>query len=160
MRIKICIIGLLLSVVALLSACGEEPQTEYGPVSDVNHYLAEVRQLLQSLRALDAQVAKAVSTGTVEADYIVPLIRDSFQPALVELHGRATRIEHGEKLAPLHQQLISYLQLRIEAYDTAIAGGVQNRPELFEEFTRLQTRAEAAGRQLEKTIVGVRRSLP
>ncbi len=159
MRFKRAIAGLLLSVVFLL-ACGEEPQTEYGPVSEVNSYLSQVRQLLQALRMLDAQISKAVAAGTVEADYIVPLIRDSFRPALVDLHERATHIAHGEKLDPLHRQFLDYLELRIKAYDAAIAGGEQNRPELFEEFSRLQTQAQELGRQLEKGIGVVRHKLP
>ena len=159
MRFKRSVAGLLLSV-TFLFACGEEPQTEYGPVSEVNSYLSQVRQLLQALRMLDAQVAKEVATGTVEADYIVPLIRDSFRPALIDLHDRATHIVHGEKLDPLHRQLLDYLELRIKAYDTAIAGDEQNRPELFEEFSRLQTQAQELGRQLEKGIGVVRHKLP
>jgi len=151
--------SLLLSA-TFLFACGEEPQTEYGPVSEVNSYLSQVRQLLQALRMLDAQVSKVVTTGTVEADYIVPLIRDSFRPAVVDLHDRATQIAHGEKLEPLHRQLLDYLELRIKAYDAAIEGGEQDRPELFEEFSRLQTQAQELGRQLEKGIGVVRHKLP
>ena len=148
----------MLLTLLLLPSCGEK-QTEYGPAGEVRIYLDELKDILQQLRSLEQQIGQAVPTDTVAIEVIAPLIQDRFRPTLVDLHDRALRLQAGAALDSVHQQLLSYLELRIRAFDLVLEGVRQEQPELFDEFTRLQIEADRTGRVLEKTIVRIRQSL-
>jgi len=143
----------------LLLACGESRQSEYGPVPEVVDYLDEIKDILQEIRVLDEQIAQAVPADSVQAEVIVPLIEERFRPTLATLHERAQQIPHNRALTSTHQKLLAYLQLRLEAFDLALQGDRQNRPELFDEFGQRQTQADAVGQALEKALFDVQQSL-
>lgn len=155
-RVRLLLLYLLTGI--LLSGCDEEPQTEYGRISEIDAYLEKIKDVLQETRSLNQQVAAAVPTDSVQADVIVPLIESRFRPILVALYQRTEKIEHGEKLAPVHQKLLTFLRLQIEAFDLVIQGARQERPELFDQFGQRQADADAAGRILDKAIEELRQS--
>lgn len=136
----------LLIAALLLAACGrrEGKAPEAG-----KDYMQEVQQVLLELRVLDKQIAAQVTADTLGSSRIVPLIRQQYRPALAGLRQRVAALSPGEDLAAVNQQLLRYLDLRLQAYDLAIQGEREQRQELFEEFSRLQVQADAAGRELE-----------
>ena len=148
----------ILLFLLLLPSCGEK-QTEYGPAGDVRVYLDELKDILQQLRSLEQQIGRAVPADTVAIEVIAPLIQTRFRPALTDLRDRALQLQAGAALDSVHQQLLSYLELRIRAFDLVLEGVRQERPELFDEFTRLQIEADRTGRGLEKAILKIRQSL-
>ena len=144
----------------LLLACSTERQTQYGPGSQVTAYLQGVRQLLQELRALNKEMAAAVPGDTVDTSVIIPLIAGKFQPTLLRLEERARQLSPTPQLEPVHQKLQEYLRLWREAYDLALQGDREHKPELFVEFGRRQLQADRAGRALEDELTQVRQGLP
>lgn len=148
----------MLLALLLLPSCGEK-QTEYGPAGEVRIYLDELKDILQQLRSLEQQIGQAVPADTIAIEVLAPLIQTRFRPALADLHDRALQLQAGAALDSVHQQLLSYLELRIRAFDLVLEGVRQEQPELFDEFTRLQIEADRTGRALEKTIIRIRQSL-
>ena len=142
----------------LLLSC-DEKQTEYGSAGNVRVYLNNIKDIFQQLRSLEQEIGQAVSGDTVAVEVIAPLIQRRFRPTLVDLRDRALQLEATTALDSVHQQLLSYLELRIRAFDLVLEGVRQERPELLDEFTRLQIEADRTGRDLEKTILRIRQSL-
>ena len=149
--------GAMLLALLLLS-CGEK-QTEYGPAGEVRIYLDELKDILQQLRILEQQIGQAVPADTIAIEVIAPLIQNRFGPALGDLRDRALQLQASAALDSVHQQLLSYLELRVRAFDLVLESVRQQQPERLDEFTRLQIEADRTGRALEKTILMIRQSL-
>lgn len=144
-------IWVLIAVLAL-AACGQRGK----PQAAARDYMQEVRQVLQELRALDRQIATQVTADTLDSSSIVPLIRQRYRPILADLRQRVGGLQPDSALAGVNQQLLHYLDLRLRAYDLAMQGEQEQRPELFEEFARLQVQADGVGRSLEEELRQVR----
>ena len=142
----------VLIAVLTLAACGQRGK----PQAAARDYMQEVRQVLQELRALDRQIATQVTADTLDSSSIVPLIRQRYRPVLADLRRRVGGLEPDSALAGVNQQLLHYLDLRLRAYDLAMQGEQEQRPELFEEFARLQVQADGVGRSLEEELRQVR----
>lgn len=155
MKSGVC--GLLL-IACMAVGCGER-QSEYGEPEAVQAYLGGIRGVLQELRGLDQEIAAAVSADTMDADVIVPLIEERFRPALAGIQQRASGLTAADDLASVQRELMTYLELRLRAFDLAIQGRREGRPELFDEFTRLQIQADRLGRRLERSVTRLRASL-
>ena len=56
--------------------------------------------------------------------------------------------------------LLSYLDVRLQAYDAALQGQAESRPELFELFARKQIIAQQIGRDLEDEAQRLRSQIP
>jgi hypothetical protein len=119
-----------------------------------------VRQLLQELRQLNQEMAAATPGDTVDPNVIIPLIADRFRPAVVGLEERARRLSPTPQLEPVQEKLLDYLRLWREAYDLALQGHREGRPELYDESARRQLQADRAGRALEDDLARVRQALP
>lgn len=137
----------MLVAALLLAACGRRTEQAQGAA-----YLQQVQQVLQELRALDQQIAAQVTADTLGSNRIVPLIRQQYRPALAGLRQRVAGLSPSTGLEGVNQQLLHYLDLRLRAYDLAIQGAQEERPELFEEFSRLQVEADQVGRTLEEEL--------
>lgn len=141
-----------------LSGCGDG---ELRAQRLVEHtFLDSMAVYLQNLRALDQQIGQVVMTDTVSSTQIVPLISRRFRPVVAGLHERVSALETTPKVAPVKEHLLEYLGLRLEAYDAAIGGLADNRPGLFDEFSRKQAEADRLGRALEQEIRQVRTQVP
>jgi hypothetical protein len=136
-----------------LAACGGRGGQPVGG----QDYLQQVQQVLQELRALDKEIAAQVTADTLDSKRIMPLIRQQYQPALAGLRKRVAGLKPDSAFAAINQQLLGYLDLRLRAYDLAIQGEHEERQELFEEFSRLQVQADAAGQALGEELRQARR---
>ena len=139
--------GMLL-LMLMCCACGRGG--EQAPAA--GNYLQEVQQVLQALRVLDQQISQQVTGDTLASNQIVPLIRQEFRPTIARLRERVAGLQPDSTFAAVNQQLLHYLDLRLKAYDLAIQGAQEERPELFEEFARLQVQADGVGRALEEDL--------
>lgn len=136
---------------ALWIACGGEKEAG-APAPAPKGYLDEVQQVLLELRVLDKQIAAQITADTLDANRIVPLIRNQFRPALAGLRQRVGGFRPDSAYAGVNGQLLRYLDLRLQAYDLAIQGAQERQQELFDEFGRLQVQADAEGRNLEEAL--------
>ena len=156
-----CILLAVSAFGLLLPGCGgDQRQTRYGTVSEIKTYLKQIRPILQEIRLINQQLSEAVPSDSVAAEVIVPLLEVRFRPALASLYERARKIERGEKLEEVHRQLLEFLRLQLEAFDLAIQGGRENRPELFEQFGLRQASADSVGLLLSRSIQELRRQYP
>ena len=144
---------------AALSCGAPSRDTEFGASNTVGRYLEAVKPLLQDLRVLDRQIEDAVPADNVESHVIVPLIEERFLPQLTQLHERAQQLPTTAKLLATNSKLLSYLELRMRAYDLALEGARQNRPELFASFYQKQVEADSAARVFETSLRQVQDSL-
>lgn len=141
--------------------CGGAPEDESQPAvaGQIDAYLTHIKPLLQEVRALDVEIARAVPTDSIASDVIVPLIEQRFRPKLIELMDGVQKISATPELATLHNHLRDYLRLRLEAFDLAVEGERQGQPELFDEFAARLEEADEAGRALKIALDEVRYNL-
>ncbi len=148
----------LLCVSLIVTGCGDD---ELRAQRLIEHsFLDSVATHLQNLRALDKDIDRFVMTDTVSSVEIVPLITERFRPVVAGLHGRVTALETTPKVAPARESLLQYLELRLEAYDAAIAGLAEDRAELFDVFSRKQREADLLGRAMEQQIREIMTQVP
>jgi hypothetical protein len=105
-------------------------------------------------------MAAAAPGDSVDTSVIIPLIADRFQPAILRLEERARQLSPTPQLEPVQQKLQEYLRLWREAYDLALQGDRERKPELFGESGNRQVQADRAGRLLEDDLTRVRQALP
>lgn len=141
-----------------LAGCGEQ-LTAYGPAGEVRAYLAELRLVLQQIRALEDRVTAQVSGGTAPMSRIIPLIRQDFHPTVVEQRERTRQLRHPEGVKALHELVGRYLDLRQQAYAAALEAADTKRYELFGEFSRLQAEADALRPTLEAELKKIRQAV-
>ena len=141
----------------LLCTCGRRAEESSAPAAE---YLKEVQQVLQALRVLDQQIAQQVTSDTLASNQIVPQIRQEFRPTIARLRERVAGLKPGAGFEAVNRELLDYLDLRLKAYDLAIQGAQEEKPELLEEFGRLQIRADAVGRTLEEDLRHARQQHP
>lgn len=150
--------AVLLGMSLVLNGCGDD---ELRAQRLVEHsFLDSVAVHLQNLRALDQEIGRVVMTDTVSSVEIVPLIAERFRPVIAGLHRRVTALRTTPKVAPAKESLLHYLDLRLAAYDAAIAGLAEDRAELFEEFSRKQIEADRLGRAMEQQIREIKTQVP
>jgi hypothetical protein len=142
---------------AALLGCGDS-RTEYGPAGEVRAYLAELRLVLQELRALDLRVANQLSGDSIAMSHIIPLIQNDFRPTLIKQFKRVSQLRHPPELEQLDSLVKQYLQTRLSAYDIALKGEREKRYELFAEFSSLQEEADGMRPILEAEILKVRQA--
>ncbi|MFC1525748.1 hypothetical protein ACFL6X_02935 [Candidatus Latescibacterota bacterium] len=124
---------------------------------EIEHALLDsVRVYLVELRAMDHEIGEAVMADTVSSQRIVPLIARRFRPTVSQLRVRMTALDTTDAVGPLRRHFLQYLSTRLEAYDAAIAGLAQDRPELYNVFSRKQAEADRLGRDLQSEIREVR----
>ena len=146
----------LLAALSLSCGCGE-PDTELR----LNHaYMDSLGLYLGDLRLMDYELGKVVETDTVSADVIVPLILERLRPTLDGLRRRADFLRPTPLMHNAHTLLLSYLDVRLQAYDAALQGHAESRPELFELFARKQIEAQQIGRDLEDEAQRLRSQIP
>lgn len=137
----------------LFLGCGNT--TEQDPPANtgqIDAYLDHLKPLLQEVRSLDVEIARAVPTDSISADVIVPLIESRFRPKLIELSAQVQEIAPAPELTAAHNHLRDYLRLRLEAFDLAIQGARIGQPELFELFAERLDEADEAGRALKSAL--------
>lgn len=145
---------LLLAAAALGCGAGD---TE---LARTHRDLDSLRAYLGQLRAMEDELAAATGAGEVSSEVIVPLIAARFRPTLAALRQRAERLEPTERVRGTRDLLLTYLDVRLGAYDAAIQGQAEGRPELFDLFAARQDRADSLGRGLEDQIFRLRSSVP
>ena len=138
----------------LFLGCGNSAKEEAPPANteQIDAYLDQLKPLLQKVRSLDVEIARAVPTDSVSADVIVPLIEARFRPKLLELSAQVQKIAPAPELTTAHNHLRDYLRLRLEAFDLAVRGARQGQPELFELFGERLDAADEAGRALKSAL--------
>lgn len=154
------ILGALVCCILVLGC--DETTEEEGPRTTtraIDAYLDHLKPLLQELRSLDVEIARAVPADSVSSDVIVPLIESRFRPKLIELSSQVQAIAPTPELVTAHKHLHDYLRLRLEAFNFAIEGARLNDPALFEKFSQRLTEADEAGRALKSALDAVRYDL-
>ena len=150
---------LCFTICPLFLACdAPSRKTEFGDSNTVSLYLEALRPVLQELRTLDREIESTVSADTVASDLIVPLIQRQFRTKLVQLQVRVQQLPTTPALISTNLRLLSYLKLRIRAYDLALEGARDNRPELFNAFDQKQAQADSAARVFEISLRKVQES--
>lgn len=134
----------------------EAPRTTAGAIAP---YLDHLKPLLQELRSLDMEIARAVPADSISSDVIVPLIESRFHPKLIALSNKVQEITPAPELATVHKHLRDYLRLRLEAFDLAIEGARLNDSAFFEQFGVRLAEADEAGRALTSALNAVRYDL-
>ena len=143
---------------ALGLACGcDEPDSK---LQRTHAYMDSLRLYLGDLRLMDHELGKVIETDTVSADVIVPLIAESLRPTLSDLRRRADFLQPTPITRDAHLLLLSYLDVRLQAYDAALQGQAESRPELFELFARKQIEAQQIGRDLQDEAQRLRSQIP
>ena len=142
----------------LALGCGESTKEEAPRTTAdaINAYLDHLKPLLQELRSLDVEIARAVPADSISSDVIVPLIESRFRPKLIALSTQVQEIAPAPELATAHKHLRDYLRLRLEAFDFAVEGARLNDSALFEQFSQRLTEADEAGRALKSALDEVR----
>ena len=151
--------AVLVAALFLTSACSDEKSGENSEVVQVDAYLDQVKYLLQEVRSMEREIARAVPADSVAIEVIAPLISERFRPKLQQLIAQADALETIPDLVASHQLLKDYLRLRMEAFELVLAGVRQQRPELFEQFGQRLAAAEATGRSLEMAVERVRQGM-
>jgi hypothetical protein len=151
--------AVLVAALFLTSACSDEKSGENSEVVQVDAYLDQVKYLLQEVRSMEREIARAVPADSVAIEVIAPLISERFRPKLQQLIAQADALETTPDLVASHQLLKDYLRLRMEAFELVLAALRQQRPELFEQFGQRLAAAEATGRSLEMAVERVRQGL-
>ena len=119
-----------------------------------------LRLYLGDLRLMDHELGKIIETDTVSADVIVPLVAERLRPTVSDLRRRADSLQPTPVLDNAHTLLLSYLDVRLQAYDAVLQGQAEARPELFELFARKQIEAQQIGRDLEDEAQRLRSQIP
>jgi hypothetical protein len=125
-----------------------------------NAYLDSLRVILGELRYMDHELGKLVQGDAVRGAIIVPLIEERFRPTVDGLRQRAQRLATTDSVRAVHQTLMRYLDVRLEAYDAALEGHREQRAELLEAFVRKQVEADSIGRSLQAEAQRLSRRLP
>ena len=141
--------------------CGEitEEEVPRTTAGAIDAYLGHLKPLLQELRSLDMEIARAVPADSVSSDVIVPLIESRFHPKLIALSNKVQEITPAPELATVHKHLRDYLRLRLEAFDLAIEGARLNDSAFFEQFGVRLAEADEARRALTSALNAVRYDL-
>ncbi|MEE2659438.1 MAG: hypothetical protein VX733_13105 [Candidatus Latescibacterota bacterium] len=147
----------VLLVVGALCSCGGEESAQLERRHD---YMDSLRVYLGDLRLLDYQIGEAVQEDTIASHRIVPLIIETLRPTLENLRKRSLSLQRPEGTEEVHELLIHYLDLRIEAYDDAIRGEAEGKPGLFKRFSQKQIEADGLGRKLEDELHELRGRTP
>lgn len=142
---------------AALVACGESGDPE---LARTHQYLDSLKVYLGELRVMEYDLGQVVQSETMASDVIVPLIAERCRPTVSGLRQRAARLQLTDRVRPTQQVLISYLDLRLAAYDAALRGQAEGRPELFELFTRRQAEADSVGLVLKDAVYQLRAQVP
>jgi len=143
-----------------LIGCGKEEDPARAKREAEYAYLDSMRVYLQELRLLDHRIGQIVLADTVSSQDIVPQIATRFQPTIVDLQERVAGMRTPSRLRPVTETLTSYLALRREAYDAAIRGMEEDKPELFDDFSRTQIEADKIGRMLESQVREAKQATP
>ncbi len=129
-------------------------------LQNTHAYMDSLRVYLGDLRLMDHQLGKVVQSDTVSAEVSVPLIAETLRPTVGDLRRRADDLQVTPVVRDAHTLLLAYLDIRLQAYDAALQGQAEARPELFELFARKQTEAEEMGRHLEDETQRLRALVP
>ncbi|MFH1570404.1 MAG: hypothetical protein ABIL09_20600 [Gemmatimonadota bacterium] len=148
----------LLALALVAGGCGD-PELRRQRLVEYS-FLDSTAVYLQRLRAMDQEIGQAVLADTVNSVDIVPLISARFRPTVADLRTRVGAVATTERLVPVRDLFVQYLSLRLEAYDAAIAGLAEDRPELYDVFSRQQAEADRLGRALGQQIREVRTQVP
>ena len=149
-------LAITLLLVAFAAACAAG-ETE---LQRTHIYMDSLRVYLGELRRMDHDLNKVVTTDTLAADVIVPLIAERFRPTVADLRRRASAVTTTATVDSAHGLLLRYLDMRLQAYDAAIRGRDESRPELYEEFAHRQIEAQILGDDLEDLVQALRTSIP
>jgi hypothetical protein len=142
----------MLGCCLLVWGCGDQRSEGGADIGEINTYLDRLKPILQELRSLDVEIARAVPADSISSDVIVPLIESRFRPKLLALQAQARQINPTPELATTHKYLEAYLRLRLEAFELAIRGARQGQPELFAQFGLRLAEADEAGRALKTAL--------
>lgn len=140
----------------LLTACGQQD----AELQKTHAYMDSLRLYLGDLRVMDYELNQVVEGDTVSADVIIPLIAAKLRPTVDDLRQRADSLQPTAVVASAHTMLVSYLDTRLQAYDAALQGQSENRPELFELFAHKQIEAQDIGDELETEAQRLRTQIP
>ncbi len=119
-------------------------------------YDDELRSILRQLRILQDEINAVVHSDTLMAHEIVPPVRDRFRPALAGLLHRSRQLQPDAGYESVHQQLLAFLELWIEAYDLLLQGVRERDNQMLLEFSAKQEQASRLGALLEANIHIVR----
>lgn len=125
-------------------------------------YMDSLKTMLGELRLMDHELNQIVADheGPVSANLIIPIISDKLRPTVATLHSRTTTLQTTPATESVHQLMMKYLDARLKAYNTALQGQAESRPELFEAFALEQIGAETLGRELADEIYRLRGQIP
>ena len=141
------ILGLLLLAGSLLVACGgsNEADQDGSPKS----YMEEVGSILQKVRALNDRIEAAIPDGTVDLPVVAGLIESDFKPTLTGLRQRALDLTPDANHQKAHQALLTYLDLRLQAYEAILQTQDQKDLQHLQRFPALEAQADSLGADLE-----------
>jgi len=146
----------LVTALALLPGCGEENEE----LQQTHAYMDSLRMYLGDLRVMDYELNQVVTSDTVSADLIIPLIAESLRPTVEDLRNRSDKLEPTPTVRVAHALLLDYLDTRLQAYDAALRGQAESWPELFGLFARKQIEAQEIGHDLEDEAQRLRTQIP
>ena len=144
-------------LVALLLVACEPEDTE---LQRTHAYMDSLGVFLGELRLMDHQLNKIITADTLAAEIIVPEIAGRFRPTIAGLRGRVAAVPTTPAVDTTQTLLLQYLDTRLAAYDAAIQGHAEDRPDLFEVFARKQIEAQNLGDELEAQVQRLRGELP
>ncbi len=136
----------LLAALVLTTGCGKKD----AELQQTHAYMDSLRIYLGDLRLMDHEINKAIAGDSVSADLIVPMIAERLRPTVDDLRQRADGLHPTPAVRSAHTLLISYLDVRLQAYDAALRGQTEARTELFDLFSSKQIEAQMIGRDLEE----------
>ena len=145
---------------AAVLGCGKEDDPARAEREAEYAYLDSMRVYLQELRLLDHRIGQIVLADTVSSQDIVPQIATRFRPTIIQLQERVDGMRTPSRLEPVTETLTSYLALRRKAYDAAIRGMEEDKPELYDVFSRTQIEADKIGRMLEAQVREAKQQTP
>ncbi|MDA0338032.1 MAG: hypothetical protein O2782_22915 [bacterium] len=146
----------LVAALALLSGCADR-DTE---LQQTHAYMDSLRLYLGDLRLMDYDLRQIVEGDTVSADLIIPVIAETLRPKVEDLRRRADVLRPTPQTLAAHTLLLDYLDARLQAYDAALQGQAEARPELFEMFAHKQMEAQDIGNDLEDEAQRLRTQIP
>jgi len=156
----VLLLGGLLGASLGLSGCGGGDESQHAQRLVEHAFLDSTAEYLQNLRAMEQEIGQMVLADTVNSVEIVPLISQRYRPLVAGLHERVLALDTTAVVAPVRKAFADYLALRVAAYDAAIAGLAEDRPELYDQFSRMQVEVDRLGRSLDRQIKEVRAQVP
>lgn len=149
--------ALLVAVATLmLTACAQQ-DTE---LQQTHAYMDSLRLYLGDLRLMNHELNQIVEGDSIGADIIIPIIAEQLRPTMDDLRQRADRLVPTPAVAQAHGLLVRYLDTRLQAYDAALQGQAEDRPELFDLFALKQIEAQDIGDELETEAQRLRTQIP